>query len=190
MSWRSEKPAGFHSPNMTELVGEWQQAYLVLQDQTINDDGELVDDYSNNKELLEFLEAIEKDIQRKAGGYAEVIRELTAHSAVIRAEADRLAARANFMKRKAEWLKERLKLAMESIGCKRIVTPYNTIRIQGNGGVMPLTLPDDVKALPEPYRREVITYVPKADAIRETLEAGGVVPGCKLEPRGTHVRVA
>lgn len=39
------------------------------------------------------------------------------------------------------------------------------------------------------FRRTVVSYSPDTEAIRQALEFGEDVPGCRLGIRGTHLRI-
>ncbi len=61
------------------------------------------------------------------------------------------------------------------------------IRVQANGGVLPLLIADP-RLIPEEYK-----YTPPAvadnDKIRKAIEAGYVLPFASLGERGVHVRI-
>lgn len=87
----------------------------------------------------------------------------------------------------AERLKDRLKEAMEACGRTKIDTARFRLSVAGNGGKQPLEVTATVEELGPDYTS---TFVEVDNTkIRAALEAGKVVPGCTLLPRGTGLRI-
>jgi hypothetical protein len=98
---------------------------------------------------------------------------------------------------------------MDRFGKAKLEGKYNTLAIQNNGGVRPLTIaqpdmvPEDYLVTHVPINVSCLNYLnkitgldlrgttpePWTKAIREALERGEGVPGCRLEERGRHLRV-
>jgi hypothetical protein len=117
-----------------------------------------------------------------------VIRRLESNAVVARAEKERYDAKLRACENAVKALKERIKRHMESIGASKLQTQHFELRIQANGGVQQIETPADPASLPP----EFVQMVPRAntEAIRKALDDGLDVPGCKLVPRGTHLRIA
>ncbi len=136
----------------------------------------------------------------KIDSYAGLIHQISAERDECKAESDRLAARAKAMDNRVEEIKARALEAMQRFGVKKLNTPRNTLRIQGNGGLQPLDAewPKDASGryelLPESDPRAASGlfvkkfYALDTDRIREALKRGESVPGAKLLPRGEHLR--
>lgn len=123
----------------------------------------------------------------KADNYAALIKELLAMSEARKVEAQRLQSLASYDAAKAEQLKERLRLAMDTLGVKKCKTARYNIGICGNGGKAPLRVDVKPENLPECYRR-IITEADK-EAIRAALESGVAIEGCEILERGESLRI-
>lgn len=139
--------------------------------------------------LLTKLDEIEKDLTNKIDGYAHIVNVLNGNAEMARLEATRVNVRAARFQQKADWLKERLKAAMTKIGTRKIDTPYHTVTICKNGGAVPLLIERPVEDLPEELREQVIVWNARRERIRELLEKGKEIAGCRLGDRGEHVRI-
>lgn len=136
-----------------------------------------------------WMAELDSDLNRKVDGYAAFITELEARSESRSKEAARLAARAKSDANKAGFLKERLRLALQSRKIKKLETDRYLVTVATNGGKQPLDI-HDPNAVPPEYR-EIIpqTWELNADKIRAALADGMEVPGAILMDRGTHLRI-
>lgn len=75
---------------------------------------------------------------KKIDGVVHAIRTYQDAAAQAKAEADRLAQRAKRFQDRADQIKARALQAMQDHRVKRLETPTNTLRVQGNGGLQPL----------------------------------------------------
>ena len=138
--------------------------------------------------LESFFAEIGEARDRKLDGYCALIRTWILRAAARREETERLAMLVQSEENKAKILKERLKMFLEMTGTKRIDTARYRITLCGNGGKLPLDYPEDPTQLPETFQR--IEIKADTETIRNALENGEDVPGCRLLPRGSHVRIA
>jgi hypothetical protein len=161
-----------------DLTAEFQALLARLDDAEPGDDGAVAE-----------LERIEADIRNKADGYCSLIRHYQELAKACAHEAERLGDRACEFGAKAHWLKQRLHDALLRLGETRLQTPTNTVTVCRNGGAEPVRVDVPVGELPEPYRKLEYVFKPNVDAIRADLKAGLHVPGCRLEERGTHLRL-
>lgn len=154
------------------ITAEFERLYeLATQDEDMN------------QEAFEgTLEALIGELEVKAGGYCNVIKQLEM-------EADRAKnmslvweqkqkVRENSIKR----MKEALKDAMVRTEQKQIDAGDYVIKLQKNGGKQPLIIDGDV---PDNYQK--IIYETDKEKIRKDLEAGKELPFAYLEERGQHV---
>lgn len=156
--------------------------------------------------INQLFDEVEGGFNQKVDSYAALIKHKEAVATARKAEAEGLALSAKIEANQAEALKDRLKLIMEMRGIKK-AGHIRTASVCGNGGKLPVVVEDESK-VPDKYQTvtvqmtaeqwaklaqtEQLVYVgmaPDTDAIREALEAGDQVPGCKLGDRGTHLRV-
>ena len=137
--------------------------------------------------LESHLAGLDAALDDKADDYAGLIRSLELRSAARKTEADRMRALAKADEALAERLKDRLKEAMEACGRTKIDTARFRLSVAGNGGKQPLEVTATVEELGPDYTS---TFVEVDNTkIRAALEAGKVVPGCTLLPRGTGLRI-
>jgi len=133
------------------------------------------------------LAGLDAALDDKADDYAGLIRSLELRSAARKTEADRMRSLAKADEALAERLKDRLKEAMETCGRKIIDTARFRLLVAGNGGKQPLEVTVTAEELGPDYTS---TFVEVDNTkIRAALEAGKVVPGCTLLPRGTGLRI-
>ena len=153
-----------------DITAEFQQLY------------ELATDPDCDEELFQgTLEALTGELEVKASGYTNVIKQLEMEAKqadeISKMFADKKKVRENHIKR----MKEALKYAMETAGLEKIAADPFTIKIQKNGGLQPLKITGDIP--PEMMR---VIYEPDNDRIREFLAENEAEWG-HLEERGTHI---
>ncbi len=147
---------------------------------------------------------------KKVDGCAFAIKEFEARAVAKYAESGRLHNAALRDEETAKRIKQMVLEVMQEFGEKKLPGRLFTISRQGNGGVQPLTIaqPDIV-----PLHMQRVTIEAHADMaddlisqfpgmlkvtrqaepdparIRNVLEGGNGVPGCRLEPRAEHIRI-
>lgn len=175
-------------PTLIEIGADLSALEQLLEEAAeASPGGELNDDQAAAFDA--WFAELEHDRDRKLDSYAALIREWTLRAAARREELERLQLRVRVDEGQAARLKQRLKEWLEANGLKKIETRRYKLTVCRNGGKTPLdTSMANVAELPEDLRRVVVT--PDNDKIRERLEAGGDVPGCRLLPRETHLRIA
>jgi Siphovirus Gp157 len=139
---------------------------------------------------------------RKADSYIAVMFRASAKIDACDAELDRIKA----IRKREQDLLDRMKAnalaAMQNHGVKEIRGSLHSMRVQNNGGLLPLEISawpkdssgrfapqpyDGTGALPASFMK--LLAVPNTEAIREALKRGEEVPGAKLLERGSHLRV-
>lgn len=163
--------------SLDSRIDEWEIVLNLMSDEDIGDD---------DARVIELLEKAEADIKNKMDGYCDVIRRFKDYGTEAEHEAQRYAARAAMWKKKHESLKARLKLALERMGERQIVTAKNTVTICGNGGQQPLEITGHV---PEEFQKTITKVVDDTDRIRLAL-ASGELPFARLKDRGSHLRLS
>lgn len=140
-----------------ELTEEFHRLYEIA-------DG---DDPEALKDTLDLLEG---DLEEKIDSYVAVCRLVENDIDFLGKEEARIKARKTAKANNLKAIKERMQLAMDSLGKTKIQTALNTVSIQKNGGRLPVVLdvsPDD---LPDSLVR--IKKDPDTDAIRKYLDDG------------------
>lgn len=129
----------------------------------------------------------EEQIKDRLDHLAKLVRQYKAKENAFKAEADHFKARQGQALRAQDRIKSYVKCFMEGRGETKVDTGLFQWSLQANGGKQPLSITEDLSALPDEYK--VVSVSPDTDAIREALESGIEVAGCELQQRGTHVRV-
>jgi len=88
--------------------------------------------------LIEALGVIEDDIETKAERIADIVTERKLEEAVIDKEIRRLTRRRDARRNDQERLKDYLLMCLDGAGIQRVKTARRTVRIQGNGGSLPI----------------------------------------------------
>lgn len=130
------------------------------------------------------LESVLAEVGDKADAYAVVISEAKAAVEKFKAESERLGAIVKRYENSIDYMKLRLKQAMEEMGMKELKGDFHKFRIQKNGGKKPMQITGEV---PDNYKK--IVYEDDKEKIRKALEDGEELAFAHLEERGTHLRI-
>lgn len=158
-----------------ELVGQHYELYSLMSDPDVDE-----------QTILDTLEGLQGDLEQKAEGYVQVIRELNAEAAAFKAEADFFKRKAEIRENNIKRMKEALKEAMIATGHddkNGIQAGQFTLKVQNNGGVAPLKITGQV---PESFTKVIIE--PDNDKIRTFLK-DNECEWAHLEPRGKHLAI-
>ena len=148
-----------------------EQNYNKLAEQLIENDGELT------SELSEQLAITEEQLQNKSVAYSFVIKQMDADVDIIDAEIKRLQAAKKQREKASEYLKERIKHAMELFSIEEIKTPLVKINFRKSESVEV----DDVNQLPSLYKVVKVTEQADKAAIKAAIKDGVDVAGCRIE---------
>ena len=96
-----------------------------------------------NREIEEYFS---REVKKVDGG-AHAIRTYQFAAGAASQEAERIRARAVRLQETADRIKANVIQALQAHGIKRVETPTNVLRLQGNGGLAPLVI-DDPSKLP------------------------------------------
>ena len=153
-------------------------------------DGDITAD-EQGAALEAWWQELGEERDQKIDDYCAVIAEVTARADARAAESKRLSALAAIDRVAADRLKDRLQVFFSVHGIQKLKTDRYNLTVAKNGGKSPLTVPDEwsiePEKAPEQYHRRVIRL--DLDAIRTDIESGQDVPGCRIEERGTHLRI-
>lgn len=123
------------------------------------------------------LHAVEAEASDKVEATALYLRELDAEAKAAKDEADRMIARVKSMQKRSDYLKSMLLDALHATG--KVKTARVTVSIRTTQAVEV----SEGANLPEAYTTKKITISPNKVLIKETISAGGCVPGCELIER-------
>lgn len=141
--------------------------------------------------LQEALAALETDTGKKLDGYGALIRKFDGLATLAGTELERLQGLRTYYENHAKRLKRAVMNFMKMKKKTVVEGELTRFTITNNGGKIPMeidqALYDDATQLPERFQKVFVQ--PDTDAIREALEAGEEIDGCKLLERGTHLRI-
>jgi hypothetical protein len=175
-----------------------------LESLLIQSGGEIteVDQERQIDEWLNQLATMGEHRITKLDNYVVLIRELEMLAAVRDEEAARMKKLASIPKKKAEFLKERLRLFFQFHEIAKTETTRATISLVGVGGIRKLTILIPPNQLPKRYQtlltvikttvdktQIVLSVEANTDLIRAELEAGAYLDFAMLEPRGNRLSI-
>lgn len=155
---------------------ELAPAYAYLID-ALDEDGDVSDGHAH-------LDALSDAIDAKAASIAHVLAQLDAEAEMMRAEEKRLAARRQARERRAESLRDYLRMSLDAAGVPKIKTSTHTISV-GDGPQRVVV--EDEGSVPAEFLRTKIEIDKRAILVAmQTL--GECVPGTRVE-RGRVLRI-
>ena len=125
---------------------------------------------------------------RKVDNISRLLIEWRVRRGAIEAERGRLGNIANAIERNEDRLKALVLQVMRDTGTKKLEGKIGTLRRQNNGGVPGVDVVQPY-LVPESFKRSKTIIEPDLGKIREALESGVGVPGCRLRDRGEFLRV-
>lgn len=155
---------------MKLTIYQIEQNYNQLAEELIDNGGELT------PELEEQLAITEEQLQNKSVAYSFVIKQMDADIETIDAEIKRLQAAKKQREKASEYLKERIKHAMELFSIDEIKTPLVKINFRKSETVEV----EDVNKLPAPYKVVKVTEQADKAAIKAALKEGHDIIGCSI----------
>jgi len=155
---------------MKLTIYQIEQNYNQLAEQLIDNDGELT------PELSEQLAITEEQLQNKSVAYSFVIKQMDADVEIIEAEIKRLQNLKKQREKASEYLKERIKHAMDTFQIEEIKTPLVKINFRKSETVEV----EDVNALPVAFKVVKVTEQADKAAIKAALKDGVEVTGCSI----------
>lgn len=137
--------------------------------------------------VADTLEGMAGDLQAKGVSVVMVARGMEAMAASIKAAEAEMAERRKKLEKRAEWLREYVRGAMEHTGIKKIECPHFVISLRANPEAVDVF---DAAQVPAQFMRQPEPPPPAVDktAIKAALKAGEDVPGARLV-RGQRLEV-
>lgn len=130
------------------------------------------------------LDALSDAIDAKAAGIAHVLAQLDAEAEMMRVEEKRLAARRQARERRAESLRDYLRMSLDAAGVAKIKSATHTISV-GDGPQRVVV--EDEGAIPAEFLRTKIE-IDKRAILVAMQSLGECVPGTRVE-RGRVLRI-
>ncbi|HET6497131.1 MAG TPA: siphovirus Gp157 family protein [Thermoleophilia bacterium] len=140
--------------------------------------------------LAKWASELQGNLEDKVDNYAAFITTLLARAEARKAEATRLLNRSKRDTTTAASLKDHLKRVLEFRKIKSLDTPRYKVTVARAGGKVPVECTVLGPDLPAPFQRvKPAEYTPDLDIIREHLEQGNTIPGCRLLERSTYLKI-
>lgn len=165
----------------------------------LEDLDELIDSIEGEEITPELEAAVQQLLEQRDGTYDQWLIKIDNYCAAItnrhalskqrKSEAERLSKLAATDSKRVEWMKQQLKICLESRGVKKLSLHRFSLTISNNGGVLPLKLICEPQELPPQFQR--VEVWPDNGAIRQALEAGDIEAQrvAQFGERETHLRV-
>ena len=130
----------------------------------------LENELEDEQMLLDTLEGVQWEYEKKLEQYAKVIRNLEADADALKNEAARLTNKRRVIENNIDRLKAHMFESMKATNTSKVKGDILTIAIQKNGGKLPVVV--DVETCYLPQELIKVTEAPDLDAIRKALDAG------------------
>lgn len=164
--------------SLFELTGD----YLALVDLAAETGAE------EDQAFLDTLEGLTGEIEQKADSYCYVMSSIDSQIAAVEKEIDRLDKIKAALTNHKDAVKRSIFNAMKAMDMPEIKTDLHKLKIQKNGGKLPLILDKDESDIPDKYL-STKTYVDK-EKIRADLDSGIELAFAHLAERGEHLRIS
>lgn len=162
-----------------ELTNSIRQLYDMAEE----DD----DFYKFTDTFKDTYEGLEGEFSDKVANIGRLVKSLESDAKELDAEAKSLAQREKSLEKRSKWLKDYLLKCMKEANIRESGDTITKVRIQNNGGKIPLILDTDVEEIPAEYQK--VSYAPDNDKIREALDNGENLPFAHYGERGESVRI-
>lgn len=162
---------------------------LVALDRQLDALGGEISADDAGRAVEEAFDKLTGELRDKIDAYASLITEIEAREEVRRAEAKRIAERANADRNKAAFLRAMLVEMFERRGwAKTYETTHYRVTLATCGGPQPMAI-DDYE-VPEEYMRTKEVREVDRSLIRSELEQGKDLPFAKLLPKTKYVKIS
>lgn len=142
----------------------------------------LTDPDADQTAVRDTLDGMMGELQQKSAGYVAVINQMDMEQKKAEEMAKFFKEKSDARKNGIKRLKEAIKWAMVNLNLTEIEAGNYVIKLQNNGGKLPLQIVGEV---PDNFKR--IIYEDDTELIRKKLEAGENLGFAYLEDRGKHI---
>lgn len=156
-----------------EITDEFQRLYQMATDEEIDEQA-----------FAGSLECIISELEVKASGYANVIKQLEMEAAQAEELEKEFKRKKEIRKNRAKRMKDMICAAMMIANVSEVDAGKFTIELKGNGGKLPMQIVGDV---PDNFKKIIVEN--DNELIRKHLEAGEELGFAYLEERGKHIEI-
>jgi len=154
--------------SLYELSSTYLQALNDLTDPELDLPLEVVNDT---------LEALGDEMETKAINVTKFMRNMEATAIAIKSAEVEMAKRRKSLETRIKWMNDYLKGSMEQTGITKIECPFFKLSIQKNP--VSVVIKNEA-AIPEEFKKQVISWSIDKTAIKNAIKAGETIPGAEL----------
>lgn len=162
--------------NIYELTADFLRLQEMIEDPDVESD-----------DIQALMDELNDQIEKKADGYAKVIRNLEGNLAAVKAEQEKLTAKKNLLESGIKRLKDDLQAAMTATGKRKFKTDLFSFNIQKNGGADPVIVDVDTDELPDDL--VIVSEKPDLKAIAAYIKETGDITFAHFGERGESLRI-
>lgn len=162
--------------NIYELTADFLRLQEMIEDPDVESD-----------EIQALMDELNDQIEKKADGYAKVIRNLEGSLAAVKTEQQKLTEKKNLLETGIKRLKEDLQAAMTATGKRKFKTDLFSFNIQKNGGADPVIVDVDTDELPDDL--VIVSEKPDLKAIAAYIKETGDITFAHFGERGESLRI-
>jgi vacuolar-type H+-ATPase subunit E/Vma4 len=162
--------------NIYDLTADFLQLQELLEDPEADSD-----------QINAVMDELNDQIEKKAEGYAKVIRNMEGDLAAVKAEQEKLTAKKNLLEFGIKRLKEDLQAVMTATGKRKFKTDLFSFNIQKNGGADPVIVDVPTEELPDDF--VIVTEKPDLKAIAAYIKETGDITFAHFGERGESLRI-
>lgn len=162
--------------NIYDLTADFLQLQELLEDPEADSD-----------QIKLFMDDLNDQIEKKAEGYAKVIRNMEGDLTAVKAEQEKLTAKKNLLESGIRRLKEDLQAVMTATGKRKFKTDLFSFNIQKNGGADPVIVDVPTDELPDEL--VIISEKPDLKAIAKYIKDTGDITFAHFGERGESLRI-
>lgn len=162
--------------NIYDLTAEMLQLQQMLEDPDVDSD-----------DIEAAMAELDAEIEKKADGYAKVIRNMEGDLAAIKAEQQRLTEKKNLLESGIKRLKDNLQQSMIATCKRKFKTDLFSFNIQKNGGADPVVVDVPTDELPDDL--VIVSEKPDLKAIAAYIKETGDITFAHFGERGESLRI-
>lgn len=162
--------------NIYDLTAEFLQLQQMLEDPDVD-----------SEEIEALMESLNVEIEKKADGYAKMIRNLEGNLAAVKTEQQKLTEKKNLLESGISRLKNNLQESMIATGKRKFKTDLFSFNIQKNGGADPVVVDVPTEELPDDL--VIVSEKPDLKAIAAYIKDTGDITFAHFGERGESLRI-